>query len=159
MEQAFVIATVWLSLAVIAAILANHLRISIALLEICIGVAAGAVAEHYFGPDSLGSNLEWLRFLASAGAVLLTFLAGAELEPKVIRKKWKEVSVVGLVGFFAPFLGCAAVAKYVLGWSSDASLLAGIALSRLPWPSSMLSCLKPALIELILGKEFLGPVS
>jgi Kef-type K+ transport system membrane component KefB len=100
-----------------------------ALLEICVGMTAGAVAEHFWGPDTLGANVEWLRFLASTGAVLLTFLAGAELEPAVFRVKWKEVTVVGLVGFFAPFLGCAALARFALGWNPHASWLAGIALS------------------------------
>jgi Kef-type K+ transport system membrane component KefB len=61
--------------------------------------------------------------------VLLTFLAGAELEPAVIRAKWKEVTIVGLVGFLAPFLGCAALARYVLAWDNQASWLAGVALS------------------------------
>ncbi len=129
MTSTFALAAVWLGLAVLATILATHLRISIALVEICLGIAAAAVAEHYLGPDSLGANDEWLRFLATAGAVMLTFLAGAELEPAVLRAKWKEVSVVGLVGFAAPFLGCAAVAKWALGWDARASWLAGIALS------------------------------
>lgn len=129
MEHAYCIAAIWLALAVVSTILANHLRISMALLEICVGITAGAVAEHFWGPDTLGANVEWLRFLASTGAVLLTFLAGAELEPAVFKVKWKEVTVVGLVGFFAPFLGCAALAKYALGWNSQASWLAGIALS------------------------------
>jgi len=129
MEEAYRIAAVWLALAVGASILAYHLRVSIALLEICIGIAAGVVAEHFFGPGSLGSQVDWLKFLAGAGAVLLTFLAGAELEPTVLRAKWKEVTVVGLVGFLAPFLGCAALAKYALGWGTAASWLAGVALS------------------------------
>ena len=47
----------------------------------------------------------------------------------MIRTKLTEVSVVGLVGFVAPFLGCAAVAHWALGWDSQASLLAGVALS------------------------------
>ena len=63
------------------------------------------------------------------GAVILTFLAGAELDPQVMRREWKQAVIVGLVAFAAPFLGCAAVARYVIGWSSDASWLAGIALS------------------------------
>lgn len=129
MEEAFRIAAVWLALAVGAGILAYHLRVSTALLEICVGVAAGTIAEYFFGPESLGSQVDWLRFLAGAGAMLLTFLAGAELEPTVLRAKWKEVTVVGLVGFLAPFLGCAALAKYVLGWGTAASWLAGVALS------------------------------
>ena len=84
MESMFTIATIWFGLAVISTVIAYHLRVSIAIIEICVGVAAAAVVNHFFGQDVLGSNLEWLRFLASAGAVLLTFLAGAELDPKVI---------------------------------------------------------------------------
>ncbi len=129
MEQIFTIAALWLGLAVISAIIAYHLRVSIALVEICVGVIVAAVAGYFGKTDSLGSELEWLRFLAASGAILLTFLAGAELEPEIIRKKLKEVSVVGLVGFLAPFLGCAAIARYVLNWNLQASLLCGVALS------------------------------
>jgi glutathione-regulated potassium-efflux system ancillary protein KefC len=129
MEQFFTIAAIWLGLAVVSAVIANHLRISIALIEICVGVAAAAVAQYLGVFEALGSDQEWLRFLASSGAVLLTFLAGAELEPRVIRMKWKEVAVVGLIGFLAPFLGCAAVAHYILGWGAHASWLGGVALS------------------------------
>jgi len=129
MEHIYTIAALWLWLAVLAAIVARHLKIAIALVEICVGVAAAAVAGIFGRFDALGSNLEWLKFLASAGAVLLTFLAGAELEPEVIKKKLKEVSVVGLVGFFAPFVGCSAIAYYLLGWDFRASLLCGVALS------------------------------
>ncbi len=129
MEHIFTIAALWLGLAVISAVIAYHLRISIALVEICVGVATAAIAGYFGKFESLGSNSEWLRFLAASGAVLLTFLAGAELEPEVIRSKLKEVTIVGLVGFFAPFLGCAAIAYYVLGWNTQASLLCGVALS------------------------------
>jgi glutathione-regulated potassium-efflux system ancillary protein KefC len=129
MEQILTIMTLWLCLAILAAIIAYHLKISIALIEICVGVAAAAVAEYYGALDVLGAKEEWLKFLASAGAILLTFLAGAELDPVVMRKKVKEVTVVGLMGFFAPFIGCAALAFYILDWSLNASLLAGIAMS------------------------------
>jgi Kef-type K+ transport system membrane component KefB len=128
-EQFFTTAAVWLALAVVSAAIAYHLRISIALIEICVGVAAAAVAGSLGMIEALGAHHEWLKFLASSGAVMLTFLAGAELEPEVIRMKWKEVTVVGLIGFLAPFLGCAAVARFVLGWDPRASWLGGIALS------------------------------
>lgn len=129
MTEAFTLASIWLALAILATILAYHLRVSMALMEICVGIIAGTVAEHYFGAESLGANVDWLRFLASTGAVVLTFLAGAELEPSVLKTKWKEVSIVGLIGFIAPFLGSAAIARYVLGWNPQASWLAGVALS------------------------------
>jgi Kef-type K+ transport system membrane component KefB len=128
-ETIFTIAAVWLGLAVLSTVIAYHLKMSIALIEICIGVVAAAVANHFFGANALGSNLDWLRFLASTGAILLTFLAGAELDPKVIASKKKEVFVVGIIGFLAPFLGCAAFAKFILHWTTQASWLTGIALS------------------------------
>jgi Kef-type K+ transport system membrane component KefB len=129
MEHIFTVAFVWLGLAVLSAIIAYHLKISIALVEICVGILAAAVAARMGLMELLGPNQEWLRFLASSGAVLLTFLAGAELDPEVIRTKWKEVSVIGLVGFLAPFLGCSAVAFFLLHWSVKSSLLCGVALS------------------------------
>ena len=129
MEQAFAVAAVWLALAVVSTVLASHLRISIALVEICVGMGAAFLAEHFIERDALGADLDWLRFVASSGAVLLTFLAGAELDPAAMRAKFREVVVVGLFGFVAPFLGCAALARFILGWDASASWLAGIALS------------------------------
>jgi Kef-type K+ transport system membrane component KefB len=129
MEHVYAVAAVWLALAVLSTILASHLRISMALVEICVGTLAALVADRWFSHDALGANQDWLRFVASVGAVLLTFLAGAELDPAVMKAKFKEVVVVGLFGFFAPFLGCAMIARFLLGWGSSASWLAGIALS------------------------------
>jgi glutathione-regulated potassium-efflux system ancillary protein KefC len=63
------------------------------------------------------------------GAIVLTFLAGAELDPVVFKLKWKEAAAVGLASFFLPFLGCAAAAYYVLGWEPMPSWLAGVAMS------------------------------
>jgi Kef-type K+ transport system membrane component KefB len=129
MEPIFITASLWLALAVVSALIASSLGLSIALVEICVGVGA-ATAINWFGlGDVLAANSEWVRFLAASGAVVLTFLAGAELDPDVVRTKLTEVTVVGLIGFFAPFLGCAAVAYYVLGWDTNASWLCGIALS------------------------------
>jgi len=129
LESTYAIGTLWYGLALIATFLASRFKVSGALMEILVGIAAAAAIGRYFGAEAMGANLAWVKFLASIGAVILTFLAGAELEPAVMRRKWKEVTVVGLVGFFAPFLGCAAVARWVLGWSAQSSWLAGIALS------------------------------
>lgn len=156
MTDTFALATVWFALAVLATVLANHLKASMALVEICVGIAAGAICQRCFGPDVLGANVDWLRFLASVGAVLLTFLAGAELEPKVLRAKWKEVVVVGIVGFVAPFLGCAAVARYALHWSSQASWLAGVALSTTSMAVVYAVMLETGLNRTSFGKGILG---
>lgn len=129
MLNMFTVATAWLALAVVSTILANRLKISMALMEICIGALAGFLVSRFFEPGIMKPDAEWIRFIASSGAVLLTFLAGAELDPVSMKSKIKEVSVVGVIGFLAPFLGCAAIAFYILGWNPRASLLCGIALS------------------------------
>jgi len=129
MESIFLTATLWLALAVVSALIASFLRVSIALVEICVGVIAAA-STNFFGVGNVFvADAEWVRFLAASGAVVLTFLAGAELDPDIVRKKVTEVGVVGCVGFMAPFLGCAALAYYVLGWDANASWLCGVALS------------------------------
>ncbi len=129
MEHIFTVAFLWLALAVFSTLIAYHLRVSVALIEICVGVGIAAAFSAFDFHDILLPNADWVRFLASFGAVVLTFLAGAELDPQVLRSKLTEVSVVGMVGFAAPFLGCAAVAYYVLGWDARASWLCGVALS------------------------------
>ncbi len=127
-------AALWIGLALLAGLLSVGLRIATALSEIVIGALAqlgiGALAGLFLvAPNLLDANLIWVRFLAGTGAILLTFLAGAELDPQVLRKGWREAGAIGLISFAAPFFGCAALAYWALGWSVDASWLAGIALS------------------------------
>ncbi len=154
MEPVFFTATLWLALAVVSALIASSLRMSIALVEICVGVAA---ATGSFGlGDVLAADSEWVRFLAASGAVVLTFLAGAELDPDVIKTKLTEVSVVGLVGFIAPFLGCAAVAYHLLGWDARASWLCGIALSTTSMAVVYAVMLETGFNKTEFGKGILG---
>jgi len=119
-------------------------------------VAAASVLAAFDGTHLLAANSEWLRFLAAVGAVLLTFLAGAELDPHVMRKKIAEVNVIGLVGFFAPFFGCAALAYFGLGWNTDASWLAGIALSTTSMAVVYTVMLESGLNQTEFGKGILG---
>jgi glutathione-regulated potassium-efflux system ancillary protein KefC len=129
MTPVWALFTVWIGLALIASLLSVWLRVSTALTEICVGTIAQLIIGTAFGATALGSDEGWIKFLAGIGAIMLTFLAGAELDPVVFRKKWKEATALGLVGFFAPFFGCAAAAYFVLGWEVRPSWLAGVALS------------------------------
>jgi Kef-type K+ transport system membrane component KefB len=112
-------------LALVAGLASIWLRVATALSEIVVGIVAGAV----IGTVAMGVDQQWIKFLAGAGAIILTFLAGAELDPEVFRRKWKEATAVGLVSFIAPFVGCAAAARWLLGWEPAASWLAGVAMS------------------------------
>lgn len=125
----FSIAAVWMALALVSAIIARRLKVAGALAEILVGVGAAAIISHYAGADFLCAKQPWLMFITSCGAVMLTFLAGSEVDSASLKSKWKEVLIVGMIGFLAPFLGCAAAARFVLGWSVQSSWLAGIALS------------------------------
>jgi len=129
MQNVWAQASLWVGLALIATLLAIWFKISTALTEIVVGTVAQLIIGALVGKIGLGASSEWITFLAGTGAIVLTFLAGAELDPLIFRTKWKEATVVGLVGFFGPFLGCTAVAHYVLHWSVRSSWLAGVALS------------------------------
>jgi Kef-type K+ transport system membrane component KefB len=129
MTDIYALAALWLGLALAATLLSIGLRIATAMSEIVVGTVAQLVIGALIGGAVLGVDQSWIKFLAGTGAILLTFLAGAELDPVVMRKQWKETTTVGLVAFVAPFLGCAAVAYWLLHWNVEASWLAGIALS------------------------------
>src|SRR5262250_1881224 len=129
MQNVWVLASLWVGLALIATLLAIWFKISTALTEILVGTIAQLIIGAIGGTTGLAAKAEWITFLAGTGAIVLTFLAGAELDPTILRVKWKEATVVGLVGFFGPFLGCTAVAYYVLHWTVRSSWLAGVALS------------------------------
>ena len=129
MTGIWALAALWLGLALIASLLSIWLRISTALSEIVVGTIAQLISGAAIGSAILGTDETWIKFLSGLGAIVLTFLAGAELDPAVFRLKWKEAAAVGLASFFFPFLGCAAGAYYVLGWDPMPSWLAGVAMS------------------------------
>ena len=129
MTETWLLATLWLGLALIATLLSIWFGIATALSEIVVGTVAQLVIGALIGGAVLGADDAWIKFLSGTGAIILTFLAGAELDPTIFKEKWKEAVGVGLASFAAPFLGCAAVAYYVLHWSPQASWLAGVALS------------------------------
>src|SRR5437773_11072500 len=129
MTGVWALAALWLGLALIASLLSIWFRISTALSEIDVGTIAQLIIGAVIGQAVLGTDESWVKFLSGIGAIVLTFLAGAELDPAVFKLKWREAAAVGLASFLFPFLGCAAGARYVLGWEVMPSWLAGVAMS------------------------------
>jgi glutathione-regulated potassium-efflux system ancillary protein KefC len=129
MTEVWTLAALWLGLALIASLFSIWLRISTALSEIVVGTIAQLIIGAAIGAAVLGTDESWVKFLSGLGAIVLTFLAGAELDPQVFRLKWKEAAGVGLASFFLPFIGCALAARYLLGWEWMPSWLAGVAMS------------------------------
>jgi glutathione-regulated potassium-efflux system ancillary protein KefC len=153
MTEVWALASLWIGLALISTFISVKLGIATALSEILVGIVAQGIIVAYFGGFSLGAHESWISFLAGSGAIVLTFLAGAELDPVVFRKKWREVSLIGLVGFFVPFFGCTAVAYYVLGWNVMASWLCGVALS-----TTSVAVVYAVMLELGLNRTEFGKV-
>ena len=122
MEQnVWLIASAWMALALVASLISIRLGISVALIEILVGVVAGNFLSLH--------TTEWIDFLATFGAGLLTFLAGAEIDPDSLRRHLKPALAIGMAGFFAPFIGVFAVTYGLAHWELHAAWIAGISLS------------------------------
>jgi Kef-type K+ transport system membrane component KefB len=104
----WLVAFMWVALALAAGLISLRTAISVSLLEIAFGVIGG----NFLGLQTT----EWTNFLAGFGAILLTFLAGAEIDPAALRKHLKPSLAIGLVSFLFPFLGAWWFAYHVAGW-------------------------------------------
>jgi Kef-type K+ transport system membrane component KefB len=142
------IAAVWIGLALVASLISIRLGISVALMEIFVGVFGGNVL-------SLETN-EWINFLAGFGSVVLTFLAGAEVEPGVLRRRLRETFSIGIFAFVAPFVGAFLFAWVVADWSLEASEIAGLALSTTSVAVVYAVMVETGLNETQLGKIILA---
>src|SRR5258708_7708310 len=121
MENVWLASAVWLGLALLASIISIRVAMSIALVEIVVGAVAGNV---------IGLHLtEWVNFLAGFGAILLTFLAGTEIDNRVVRRHFWSSMTIGVVGFLAPYVGVLIYARYAIGWTWPEAQIAGISLS------------------------------
>lgn len=108
-------------LILLASMASVELGISVALIEIGLGIVAGNFLGLHTTP--------WIDFLASFASIVLTFLAGAEVDPDLMREKLKESLLIGGLSFLLPFLGAWAFCYLVAGWTNPASKIAGVALS------------------------------
>src|SRR5205807_2957906 len=121
MDNIWFASALWIGLALTAASLQAWVAVSVALLEIIIGAIAGNLVDMPLTP--------WVNYLAGFGAILLTFLAGAEIDANIIRRHFGSTMAIGAVGFFAPYLGVLAWAHFISGWPWAQAQIAGIALS------------------------------
>jgi len=111
----------WLGLALLASIISIRVAMSVALIEIMIGALAG---------NLVGLSItDWVNFLAGFGAILLTFLAGTEIDSRVVRKHLGASVGIGIVSFLAPYLGVLLYAHLVVGWPWPQAQIAGISMS------------------------------
>ncbi len=127
----------------LASMISIEIGFSVALIELVAGVIVGN-AFHLAVPG-------WLAFVGSFAGVLLTFLAGAEVDVPQFRREWKASAAIGLVSFFAPFAVVGLLAYDGLGWNHRQAEIAGIALS-----TTSLAVVYAVLVESGLNRTVIG---
>jgi Kef-type K+ transport system membrane component KefB len=105
----------------IASMLSVELGVTVALIELSLGVVVGNV----FDLTTQG----WLDFIAKFASIVLTFLAGMEVDPDYMRDRAHATVGIGVSSFAGPFVVASLVSYFLLDWSGKASLIAGTALS------------------------------
>lgn len=121
MDHVYLMSALWIALALLASLISIRFALSVALVEIVVGAFAGNLLPLEITP--------WVTYLAGVGSILLTFLAGAEVDPDVVKKHFASSMSIGLMGFAAPFAGVVAFSRFVLGWPWAQAEIAGLALS------------------------------
>ncbi len=148
LDTIWFIAAVWMAVALLASLISIRFGISVALVEICLGVIAGNYLGFHTTP--------WIDFLASFGSVLLTFLAGAEIDPVSFRKHLTTSLALGSISFLFPFVAAFAFAAFVVHWNLHAAEIAGIALSTTSVAVVYAVMVETGLNETELGKLILA---
>ena len=112
MTEIYTLATLWLALALLATLMSIWLRIATAMSEIIVGTVAQLIIGAAIGEcdPRHRSVLDQVPREHRRGDPHLS--RGRRAGPAGHAREWKQATIVGLVAFAAPFLGCAAVARY-----------------------------------------------
>ena len=135
----------WIGLALIASLCSIWVTISVALTEIVIGAIGGNILGLPLTP--------WINYLAGFGAILLTFLAGTEIDPRVVRRHFWSSMTIGITGFIAPYLGVMMFARFALAWPWPQAQIAGISLS-----TTSVAVVYAVMVETGLNKTEIGKI-
>lgn len=119
------VAFVWVAMALAASLISVRIGVSVALVEIVVGFVVGNLPH----ASLYVHQTEFTTFLAGLGSVMLTFLAGAEIDPVSLKRHWRASISIGFVSFLLPFAGAFAFCYLALGWTLHAAEIGGVALS------------------------------
>jgi Kef-type K+ transport system membrane component KefB len=137
------IAAVLAATVLVASTISVEAGISVALIELFAGVVVGN-AFHLAQPD-------WLKFVGSFAGIVLTYLAGAEVDVPHFKREWRASLAIGSVSFAAPFFVVGLLAYYGLDWNRRQAEIAGIALS-----TTSLAVVYAVLVETGLNRTLIG---
>ena len=126
----------------LASLISLKLGLSVAIVEIALGAAAGNLG---LKPE------EWMTYMAGFGGIILTFLAGTEIDTRLMKEKLKASFLIGTLSFLLPFAAVFLYTYHAAGWSYKASLIAGTALS-----TTSLAVVYSVLVETGLSNTAIG---
>jgi Kef-type K+ transport system membrane component KefB len=138
------LAAVLAGVILVASVVSVELGVTVALLELSFGVLAGNAFHLH--------SQEWLDFIASFASIVLTFLAGMEVDPDYLRNRATSTVGIGVASFAGPFVVASLAAYLVLDWSGRASLIAGTALSTTSLAVVYAVLLERGLTDTAIGK-------
>jgi Kef-type K+ transport system membrane component KefB len=144
----FAVAAILAAAMLAASTISVEIGISVALIELALGVVVGNAFDL--------SVPDWLSFIGSFAGIVLTFLAGAEVDVPQLKREWKASLALGAVSFGAPFLVAMAFAYWALGWSGDAAQIAGIALSTTSLAVVYAVLVETGLNQTVMGKRIMS---
>ena len=108
-------------LILLAGFISIELHVSTAMLEIIAGVVGSNVLNLH--------SFSWLDFLADFGLLGIMFLAGFEVDPKLLRSNLSRNLVIGTSSYIFPFLSIFDISFFVLKNSFETTLILSISLS------------------------------
>jgi Kef-type K+ transport system membrane component KefB len=149
MENIWLIAALWMGMALVASLISIRVGISVALIEILVGVVAG----NFLG---IHQTTQWIDFLAMLGSGVLTFLAGAEIDPASLKANFKASLIIGILSFAIPFICIWMIAQHLLGWSLQQAQIAGVSLSTTSVAVVYAVMIEKKLSDTSLGKMILA---
>jgi Kef-type K+ transport system membrane component KefB len=145
MDNLWLASALWIGLALAASVISIWAGLSVALIELMVGAIAG---------NTIGLTLApWVQYLAGFGAILLTFLAGTEIDHQVVRRHFKASLSIGVIGFVAPYTGVLLFIHYITGWPWPQAQIAGIALS-----TTSVAVVYAVMVETGLNKTEIGKI-
>jgi len=143
----YYVLAIWIGMALVASLLSVRIGVSVALVEILVGAIVGnipGIKEHV-------QQTDYTTLLAGVGSMLLTFLAGAEIDPVSLRRHWKASLSIGVGSFALPLIGAFCFARFIFDWNLHASEIAGIALS-----TTSVAVVYAVMVETGLNREDIG---
>ena len=105
----------------VSSMVSVELGITVALIELTFGIVVGNLFEL--------ETQQWLDFVAVFASIVLTFLAGMEVDPAYMRRRLGASVALGVASFAGPFTVATLVAYLGVGWTLKAALITGTALS------------------------------